>query len=157
MSCAINQLWCSVLKKIGENWLTFRQNLNNNTLHNNRFRYDVLYHTDLSRYKGLSNGIPLERINWGNYDLLVIEGSHNFRNNDPRKEKETRYQRLMREVIQSGVKTIKELSKMPEDYGPLLMEIKERRVRATQYQALKAVNKELVGLYSYWGPLQSRP
>ncbi len=92
-------------KKLGENWLTFRQNLINNVLHKDRFRYDVLYHTDLSRYKGISNGIPLDRINWGNYDLLVIDESHNFRNNDPRKEKETRYQRLMREVIQSGVRT----------------------------------------------------
>lgn len=92
-------------KKLGENWLTFRQNVINNILYRDRFRYDVLYHTDLSRESGYTNGIPLDRINWGNYDLLVIDESHNFRNNDPRKEKETRYQKLMRKVIRAGVKT----------------------------------------------------
>ncbi|BCV20942.1 helicase [Moorella sp. Hama-1] len=92
-------------KKLGENWLTFRQNVTNNILYRDRFRYDVLYHTDLSRESGYTNGIPLDRINWGNYDLLVIDESHNFRNNEARKEKETRYQKLMRKVIQAGVKT----------------------------------------------------
>ncbi len=92
-------------KNLGENWLTFRQNVTNNILYRDRFRYDVLYHTDLSRDSGYTNGIPLGRINWGNYDLLVIDESHNFRNNEARKEKETRYQKLMRKVIQAGVKT----------------------------------------------------
>lgn len=92
-------------KKLGENWLTYRQNVSNNILYKDRFRYDVLYHTDLSRETGYSNGIPLDRINWGNYDLLVIDESHNFRNNDARKDRETRYQKLMRKVIKSGVKT----------------------------------------------------
>jgi len=92
-------------KKLGENWLTFRQNVTNNILYRDRFRYDVLYHTDLSRESGSTNGIPLDRINWGNYDLLVIDESHNFRNNEARKEKETRYQKLMRKVIRAGVKT----------------------------------------------------
>jgi len=92
-------------KKLGENWLTFRQNVTNNILYRDRFRYDVLYHTDLSRESGYTNGIPLDRINWGNYDLLVIDESHNFRNNEARKEKETRYQKLMRKVIQAGIKT----------------------------------------------------
>lgn len=92
-------------KKLGENWLTFRQNVTNNILFQDRFRYDVLYHTDLSRDGGFSNGIPLDRVNWGNYDLLVIDESHNFRNNDPRKDRETRYHKLMRQVIKSGVKT----------------------------------------------------
>ncbi len=92
-------------KKLGENWLTFRQNVTNNILYGDRFRYDVLYHTDLSRESGYSNGMPLDRINWGNYDLLVIDESHNFRNNEARKEKETRYQKLLRKVIQAGVKT----------------------------------------------------
>ncbi|MGI6307334.1 MAG: helicase-related protein [Dethiobacteria bacterium] len=92
-------------KKLGENWLTFRQNVSNNILYKDRFRYDVLYHTDLSRDGGFSNGIPLDRLNWGNYDLLVIDESHNFRNNEARKDKETRYQKLMRRVIQEGVQT----------------------------------------------------
>jgi hypothetical protein len=92
-------------KKIGENWLTYKQNVLNNILFSDRFRYDVLYHTDISREFGQSNGIPLDRLNWGNYDLLVIDESHNFRNNEARKERETRYQKLMRKVIKSGVKT----------------------------------------------------
>jgi len=92
-------------KKIGENWLTFRNNVSNNILFKDRFRYDVLYHTDLSRESGYTNGLPLDRLNWGNYDLLVIDESHNFRNNVPRKDKESRYQKLMRKVIKEGVRT----------------------------------------------------
>lgn len=92
-------------KKLGDNWLTYKQNVTNNILYADRLRYDVLYHTDISRERGVSNGIPLDRINWGNHDLLVIDESHNFRNNEPRKDKENRYQKLMRKVIKSGVKT----------------------------------------------------
>lgn len=92
-------------KKLGDNWKTFKLNVTNNILYADRFRYDVLYHTDISRESGESNGIPLDRINWGNYDLLVIDESHNFRNNDPKKVGENRYQKLMRKVIKSGVKT----------------------------------------------------
>lgn len=92
-------------KKLGENWLMYKLNLSNNILYKDRFRYDVLFHTDILRDSGSSNGIPLDRLNWGNYDLLVIDESHNFRNNDPRKNKETRYQRLMRTVIKEGIKT----------------------------------------------------
>lgn len=92
-------------KKLSENWLTYRENYTNNILYKDRFNYDVLYHTDLSRDGGYTNGINLERLNWGNYDLVVIDESHNFRNNDPVKGRETRYQRLMRKVIRTGVKT----------------------------------------------------
>jgi SNF2 family DNA or RNA helicase len=92
-------------KKLSENWLTYRENYTNNILYKDRFNYNVLYHTDLSRDSGYTNGINLERLNWGNYDLLVIDESHNFRNNDPVKDRETRYQRLMRKVIKTGVKT----------------------------------------------------
>jgi Superfamily II DNA/RNA helicases, SNF2 family len=92
-------------KKLGDNWLTYKQNVTNNILYADRFRYDVLYHTDLSRERGRSNDIPLDRLNWGNYDLLVIDESHNFRNNEAKKDKETRYQKLMRKVIREGVKT----------------------------------------------------
>ena len=92
-------------KKLADNWLTYCQNRTNNILQADRFRYDVLHHTDLDRESGYSNGLPLDQINWGNYDLLVIDESHNFRNNEAKKDKENRYQRLMRKVIQSGVKT----------------------------------------------------
>ncbi len=92
-------------KKLGDNWQTFLNNYDDNPLHADRFNYDVLYHTDLSRDRGESNGIDLSRINWGNYDLVVIDESHNFRNNDPRKDKVTRYQKLLDQVMKAGVKT----------------------------------------------------
>ena len=92
-------------KKLADNWLNYNQNLTTNIFIKDRFNYDVLCHTDLQRTSGESFGIPLNRINWGNYDLVVIDESHNFRNNDVFKEKETRYQRLMNQVIKAGVKT----------------------------------------------------
>ena len=97
-------------KKLSENWMTYRGNLINNPLAKDRFRYDVLYHTDLSRNSGnTAVGLPIDRINWGNYDLVVIDESHNFRNGNGTDsqggEKENRYMRLMNRVIKPGVKT----------------------------------------------------
>ena len=93
-------------KKLEDNWNTYRFNYKNNLLVNDRLRYDVLFHTDLSRTKGDSNGINLANINWGNYDLVVIDESHNFRNAGRRTQgRENRYQRLMNAVIKDGVKT----------------------------------------------------
>ena len=92
-------------KKLADNWLNYSRNLKTNIFARDRLNYDVLCHTDLSRTSGESFGTPLNRINWGNYDLVVIDESHNFRNNDTFKDKETRYQKLMRKVIQEGVKT----------------------------------------------------
>lgn len=92
-------------KKLADNWLNYNNNLTTNIFAKDRFNYDVLCHTDLSRTTGESFGIPLNRINWGNYDLVVIDESHNFRNNDAIKERETRYQKLMNQVIRKGVKT----------------------------------------------------
>ncbi|WP_176371136.1 SNF2-related protein, partial [Crenothrix polyspora] len=92
-------------KKLADNWLTYNRNLTTNIFAKDRFNYDVLCHTDLQRTSGESFGTPLNRINWGNYDLVVIDESHNFRNNDIFKDKETRYQKLMNSVIKQGVKT----------------------------------------------------
>ena len=97
-------------KKLSENWMTYRGNLINNPLAEDRLRYDILYHTDLSRDSGNTViGLPIDRINWGNYDLVVIDESHNFRNgngtNSKGGEKENRYMRLMNRVIKPGVKT----------------------------------------------------
>jgi SNF2 family DNA or RNA helicase len=92
-------------KKLADNWLNYNRNLKTNIFSKDRFNYDVLCHTDLSRTSGESFGTPLNRINWGNYDLVVIDESHNFRNNDIYKDKETRYQKLMNKVIKEGVKT----------------------------------------------------
>ena len=92
-------------KKLAENWTNYNANLTTNIFAGDRFNYDVLAHTDLSRTRGESMGLRLDRINWGNYDLVVIDESHNFRNADYAEEKESRYQRLMRQVIREGVKT----------------------------------------------------
>ena len=93
-------------KKLADNWLTYRGNLVTNIFVKDRFGYDVLCHTDLLRESGTSiGGLPLNRVNWGNYDLVVIDESHNFRNNDLYRERETRYQRLLNQVVRQGVKT----------------------------------------------------
>lgn len=92
-------------KKLADNWLNYNSNLTTNIFAKDRFNYDVLCHTDLSRTSGDSFGIPLNRINWGNYDLVVIDESHNFRNNDAVKDRETRYQKLMNQVVRQGVKS----------------------------------------------------
>lgn len=103
-------------KKLNDNWQTFRANYKNNPIAADRLRYDILFHSDLSRDRGLSNGLDLEHINWSNYDLIVIDESHNFRNggnvdedeeeeNFDTNHKENRYERLMNRVIRQGVKT----------------------------------------------------
>ncbi len=99
-------------KKLSENWLIYRNNDALNSFIKDRFRFDVLSHTDLSRESGVANGINLETFNWGNFDLVVIDESHNFRNNTPGKRDEegnvirkSRYQRLMDEIIKGGVRT----------------------------------------------------
>lgn len=98
-------------KKLANNWNTYKENYINNPIASDRLRYDVLYHTDLNRTRGTSNGIDLSRINWGNYDLVVIDESHNFRNggklveNPDDDSKDNRYVTLMKKVIRAGVKT----------------------------------------------------
>jgi SNF2 family DNA or RNA helicase len=101
-------------KKLRENWTVYQAHNNSelNPFLRDRFNYTVLSHTDLSREKGKSGDIDLAQINWGNYDLVVIDESHNFRNNTPGKRDEegnlvrkSRYQRLMEDIMQAGVKT----------------------------------------------------
>lgn len=94
-------------KKLAENWNTYKDNYVNNPIAEDRLNYDVLFHTDLSRTRGFSNGLDLERLNWGNYDLIVIDESHNFRNGagTHANTQENRYMKLMNKVIKAGVKT----------------------------------------------------
>ena len=94
-------------KKLAENWNTYKDNYVNNPIAVDRLNYDVLFHTDLSRNGGMSNGLDLGRLNWGNYDLIVIDESHNFRNGigTHSNTQENRYQKLMEKVIRAGVKT----------------------------------------------------
>ena len=96
-------------KKLTNNWNTYKDNYVNNPIAADRLRYDVLFHTDLNRTRGNSNGLDLDRLNWGNYDLVVIDESHNFRNGGKltgkEDEKENRYLKLLNKVIRAGVKT----------------------------------------------------
>ena len=97
-------------KKLADNWMTYKANYKNNPIAEDRLRYDVLFHTDLNRKNGHSNGLDLSRLNWGNYDLVVIDESHNFRNGGRldttgEEDKFNRYEILMQRVIKSGVKT----------------------------------------------------
>jgi len=94
-----------VPKRLRDNWTLYKANDKRNFLAPDRFNYDVLNHTDLSRDTGKSGDVDLSHINWGNYDLVVIDESHNFRNKTSLKDRETRYDRLMRKIIQEGVKT----------------------------------------------------
>ncbi|MEN9492203.1 MAG: hypothetical protein RJA63_2652, partial [Pseudomonadota bacterium] len=92
-------------KRLRDNWTLYKANDKRNILAADRFNYDVLNHTDLSRDGGASGDIDLSHVNWGNYDLVVIDESHNFRNKATHKGKESRYDRLMRRIIKEGVKT----------------------------------------------------
>lgn len=97
-------------KKLSENWNTYKGNYINNPIADDRLRYDVFYHTDLSRTSGYSNGQDLNLINWGNYDLVVIDESHNFRNGSSgvgvhKGQGDNRYEILMKKIIKTGVKT----------------------------------------------------
>jgi len=96
-------------KKLANNWNTYKDNYVNNPIAADRLGYDVLYHTDLNRTHGKSNGLDLDRLNWGNYDLIVIDESHNFRNGGKMSgednEKENRYLKLLNKVIRKGVRT----------------------------------------------------
>lgn len=99
-----------VPKRLKDNWNTFKGNYKNNPLVEDRLRYDVLFHTDVNREYGDSNGTDLQNLNWGNYDLVVIDESHNFRNGESTTHKsgegyENRYQKLMNKIIKQGVKT----------------------------------------------------
>ncbi len=94
-------------KKLAENWNTYKDNYVNNPIAADRLNYNVLFHTDLSRNDGTSNGLDLDRLNWGNYDFVVIDESHNFRNGagTHANTHENRYIKLMDKVIRAGVRT----------------------------------------------------
>ncbi len=92
-------------KRLYENWAVYRSSDRRNILIDDRFNYDLLFHTDLTRYDGMSNGVDLENFYWENFDLIVIDESHNFRNNNPSNQRKTRYQRLMEDILKKGVKT----------------------------------------------------
>ncbi len=92
-------------KKLANNWNKYRDNVKTNIFYKDKIHFDVLYHTDLGRKRGYSNGHDLTSFNWDNYDLVVIDESHNFRNANSYRDKETRYDFLLNKVMKSGVKT----------------------------------------------------
>lgn len=92
-------------KRLRDSWTIYKANDRRNVFSSDRFHYDVLNHTDLSRDDGQSGDIDLSYVNWGNYDLVVIDESHNFRNKATHKDRETRYDHLMQRIIRAGVKT----------------------------------------------------
>jgi ERCC4-related helicase len=110
-------------KKLDDNWRSFKENYKNNQIAEDRLRYDILYHTDLSRQQGFSGGIDLGKLNWSNYDLIVIDESHNFRNGGGHNSRDddkqdNRYLQLLKKVIQKGVKTkVLMLSATPVNNG----------------------------------------
>ena len=95
-------------KKLKSNWDLYRNNSSINPLLDDSFKYDVLCHTDINREKGMSGSIDLSTHRWDNYDLVVIDESHNFRNRNWKTDEnatKTRYQHLMEKIIKSGRKT----------------------------------------------------
>lgn len=153
-------------KKLRENWSIYRQqNDIRNPLSNDRFSYDLLNHTDLSRSGGMSGDIDLDYVNWGNYDLVVIDESHNFRNNQARNDRETRYTKLMNNIIKSGVKTkVLMLSATPvnnklDDLKNQIAFITEGDDKALEETAeINSIKKTLTkaqSIFNKWGKLPS--
>ena len=147
-------------KKLRGNWIGFRQNKETNVLIDDRFNYDVLNHTDLSRNFGMSGDLDLATLNWGNYDLVVIDESHNFRNNPVALERKTRYQKLMEDIIKSGVKTkVLMLSATPVNNGlndlkNQIMFITEGKDDALKDQGINSINSTLrvaQNKFNIWG------
>ncbi|MGW3848704.1 helicase-related protein [Streptomyces fagopyri] len=150
-------------KRLRENWTIYRGNDNRNPLAEDRFHYDVLNHTDLSRTSGLSGDIDLANINWGNYDLVVIDESHNFRNNPQVKGRTTRYERLMNEVFKSGVKT-KVLMLSATPVNTRLADLKNQVLFATEgddqalaTDGIKSIAATLAKAQKHFNEWQSTP
>ncbi len=150
-------------KKLRENWTIYTLNDKRNLLSEDRFNFDVLNHTDLSRYSGMSGDINLETVNWGNYDLIVIDESHNFRNNPAVADKETRYSRLMNEVIKNGVKTkVLMLSATPvnnrmNDLKNQIAFITEGDDKAFATAGIKSINRTLRKAQYAFNKWQDKP
>ena len=156
-------------KKLYGNWNTYKNNYKNNPLIKDRFRYDVLFHTDLSREKGYSNGTNLEEINWGNYDLVVIDESHNFRNGGQISgddEKENRYLKLMNKVMKQGVRTkVLMLSATPVNnrFNDLKNQLalayegnnKEFEKKLNLNKDIDAIFKKAQQVFNEWGDLET--
>lgn len=154
-------------KKLRENWLVYRQqNDIRNPLADDRFSYDLLNHTDLSRNGGKSGDIDLDYVNWGNYGLVVIDESHNFRNNTARNDRETRYSKLMNNIIKSGIKTkVLMLSATPvnnhlQDLRNQISFITEENdqalVQTAEIESINKVISQAQSAFNQWGKLSEK-
>jgi SNF2 family DNA or RNA helicase len=150
-------------KKLRENWTIYTLPDKRNIFEKDRFNYTVLNHTDLSRYHGKTGEIDLRTINWGNFDLVVIDESHNFRNNRAVKDRTTRYERLMQEIIKSGVKTkVLMLSATPvnnkmNDIKNQIAFITEGNDKALTEIGIKSINyvlKNAQATFNAWSKLE---
>ena len=148
-------------KKLQDNWNTYRANYKENVLHADRLNYDVLFHTDLLRESGESNGIDLSKINWSNYDLIVIDESHNFRNNDARNDKQTRYSKLKEEIINTGIKTkVLLLSATPINNSftdlknQMLLGFEDEYNKEITKQSLEFVFRNAQKIFNEWSKIQ---
>ena len=147
-------------KKLRDNWTIFRRNDKRNLLVEDHLRYDILNHTDLTRKSGSSGDIDLATLNWGNYDLVVLDESHNFRNIPTKKEKEeTRYSKLMNQIVKSGVNTkVLMLSATPvnnklSDLGNQLAIITKDNPTALQKHGISNIDSTLrmaQAQFNYW-------
>lgn len=149
-------------KKLRDNWQVYTMNDKRNIFVDDRFSYDVLNHTDLSRESGFSGDINLATINWENYDLVVIDESHNFRNNPPVKDRKTRYQKLMQDIIKSGVQTkVLMLSATPvnnrmNDIKNQIAFITEENDLALKNEGIKSIDSTLKSaqtVFNQWSTL----
>lgn len=159
---------CRVLvlapKKLRDNWSVYRVNDKRNILSKDRFSYDLLNHTDLSRKSGVSGDIDLSFVNWGNYDLVVIDESHNFRNNFAVNDRETRYEKLMNNIIKAGVKTkVLMLSATPvnnklDDLKNQLAFITEDNDKAldkiAEIKSISSTLRKAQSIFNKWGDLE---
>jgi len=100
--------------RLRDNWVryTARAASRHNPFDRDRLNYTVLAHTDLSRYEGKSGDIDLAEFNWGAFELIVIDESHNFRNegqdryaDDGTLDRRSRYNRLLEEALKRGATT----------------------------------------------------
>ncbi len=137
-------------KRLGQNWKLYKSDDVRNILSIDRLRYSVIYHTDLSRESGKNNeGNELSTLNWGNYDLVVIDESHNFRNSRALKDKVTRYDKLMTDIIKKGIKTkVLLLSATPinnnlKDLKNQIDFITEENPHALEFVGLKNIHSTL--------------
>ncbi len=149
-------------KRLRENWTIFTQNSKLNPFLEDRFRYDVLNYTDLNRSRGFSGDINLENINWDNYDLIVIDESHNFRNNPAFKDRKTRYQYLMENVIKSGTKTkVLMLSATPvnnkltdiKNQINIITEDNDAALRNYNIESINQTLRKSQGIFNKWSQL----